>query len=330
MSDQGMSTWQEVLQRIIQPTKERQRLAAALGIHKITLTRWANGDSQPQHHHLAQLIKVLQPHDRTMFLAALQTTHPEMYDKLQEETTEFVPSSFIREILRNRATTIETLRPWHLSAMILDEALKLLDPNQLGMAITPVLCMPPVDDAIRSLREQGGRGTYPWTTDLEHQSIFLGMNCLAGYVVQSGRIQNVRDTREETYIPVFSHPPNMEISAAACPIWFEGKIAGCVLAASLRADHFTQTRMDLLAHFTSIFALILKPDDFYEHRLVQLRYIPRPAEQQETLKTFRQRVAQLMARSGLNGDYLTNSQAEQIAWQQIEDELLQKGMNEKE
>lgn len=328
MQNQEIQSWQGVLQRTIHSTRERERLATALGVHKITLTRWASGNSRPQLQVMAHLVKVLQPRDRMEFLAALQATDPEMYDKLQEETSDSVSPSFIREVLRSRATTIESLRPWQLSATILDEAIKILDPNKLGMAITPVLCMPPVNGAIRSLREQGGRGSYPWTVDLQHQSIFLGMNCLAGYVVQSGRIQSVRDTRKEIYIPVFSYPPELEISAAACPIWFEGKIAGCLLAASPQAEHFTQARMDLLAHFTSIFALMLKPDDFYEHRLVQLRYVPEPEAQREILKTLRSRVARIMAESGLHGMYRTNSSAEQEAWQEIEEELLQRGMRQ--
>src|SRR5258708_33743791 len=102
------------------------------------------------------------------------------------------------------------MRPWQISSTVLDEALRLLDPNQLGMAVTPALCMPPVDDKIRSLREHGGRGPDPWDTDLEHEAIFLGMNCLAGHVVQSGRASSVRDVKSRPYIPAFAHPGRTE------------------------------------------------------------------------------------------------------------------------
>ncbi len=325
MSNQDVLKWQAVLQKIILPPKERQRLAAALGINTITLTRWAKEDSNPQRSYLARLVKYVQPQQRAELLTALLIAYPDMQDKLQEETSEFVPPAFFRQILKDWASTIETMRPWQISATVFDEALSLLDPHHLGMAITPALCMPPVDGKIRSLREHGGRGTYPWGADLEHKSIFLGLNSLAGYVAQRGREASVRDVEKERYIPVYSHPENLEVSAAAAPIWLEGKIAGCLLAASTQTDHFTQTRMDLLVNLASIFSLALDPGDFYEHRLIQLRYIPKPSEQHEYLKSYRQRVVQLMARASQSGQPLSNTEAEKRAWQEVEEALLRRG-----
>ncbi|MGH2510373.1 MAG: GAF domain-containing protein, partial [Ktedonobacteraceae bacterium] len=212
---------------------------------------------------------------------------------------------------------------------ILDEAIKLLDPHRLGMSITPVFCMPPVAGAIRSLREQGGRGIHPWTYDLEHKSLFLGLKSLAAYVTQTGRTRNVPDISKETYIPIFAHPADLEHSAAAAPFWFEGRIAGCLMAASLHTDHFTQPRIELLTQFASIYTLILHPNDFYDPRLVQLRYIPLPEQQTQVLQTFRPRVTRLMMQAGLNGHYITSAEAELAAWQEIEEALLLQGMHEK-
>jgi hypothetical protein len=315
-----------VLQGIIAPPKERQRLASALGVNVITLMRWAKQDSQPQRSHLVQLVKVVQPHQRADLLNALLVAYPEMQNKFKEQSAEGIPASFFRQILRDQATIIETLRSWQLSLNILNEALDVLDPNRLGMAITPAICMPPGPDGkIRSLREHGGRGTLPWSADLEHQAIFLGMNCLAGHVMQIGRAASVQDVQKEKYIPVFAHPADLEHSAGAAPIWLEGKIAGCLLAACIRTEHFTQARLDLLVQFASVFALALSPGDFHEHSQVHLRYIPRPSYQEEYLKTFRQRVNQLMAQAGREGHLLSNARAEQQAWQDIEEELIKKG-----
>lgn len=325
MPHQETLNWQAVLQKIVQPPKERQRLAVALGINVITLIRWARADSHPQRSYLVRLVKVVQPHQRAELLNALLVAYPDMQDKLMEETADFVPSSFCRQILRDRASIIETLRPWQLSGTIINEAIKLLDPHQLGMAITPALCMPPVDGKIRSLREHGGRGTVPWTADLEHKSVFLGLNSLAGYVVQSARPQSVRDVKKEKYIPVFAHPEDMEVSAAAAPIWLEGKIAGCLLAASTQIEHFTQARLDLLVNFANIFSLALNPSDFYGHHMVHLRYIPRPPIQHEYLKTFRQRATHIMTEAGKNGQPTSNAEAEKLAWQNIEERLLEVG-----
>ncbi|HET8841273.1 MAG TPA: GAF domain-containing protein, partial [Ktedonobacteraceae bacterium] len=192
--------------------------------------------------------------------------------------------------------------------------------------------MPPVgegnDQHIRSLREQGGRGTLPWTSDLEQKSIFLGLNCLAGHVVQTGRPMSVGDVTRERYIPVFAYPEDMEASAAACPILLEGKIAGCLLAASAKLDHFSQERMDLLVNLTYVYSLALNPGDFYDPRLLRLRYIPHPTKQQELLLSFRLRVNDLMIESARSSHLLTSSEAENIAWQHIEDRLIQMGVDE--
>ena len=322
---QELPTWQEVLQRIIQSPKERQRLASALGINIITLSRWVKADSHPQRSYLLRLVKVIQPFHRSEMLNALLRAYPDMHDKFMEEIAETVPSSFFRQILRDRASIIETLRPWQISGTVLNETLKLLDPHQLGMAVTAALCMPPIEGKIRSLREHGGRGYAPWSADLEQKAVFLGLNSLAGHVVTFGRAASVPDVNKERYIPVFAHPADLEVSAGAAPIWLQGKIAGCLLAASLQTDHFTQERMDLLITFANIFSLALNPDEFYDHRMVQLRYVPLPPKQQDSLKTFRQRVTRIMTESVQQGKPFSNAEAEKYAWQEIEEELLLKG-----
>ena len=322
---QELPTWQAVLQKIIQSPKERQRLANALGINIITLNRWVKADSHPQRSYLLRLVKVVQPAHRSEMLNALVRAYPEMQDKFTEEIAETVPSSFFRQILKDRASIIETLRPWQISGTVLSEALKMLDPHQLGMAVTAALCMPPVDGKIRSLREHGGRGNAPWSSDLEQKAVFLGLNSLAGHVVIFGRAASVPDVRKERYIPVFGHPADWEISAGAAPIWLQGKIAGCLLAASIQPEHFNQERMDLLVTFASIFSLALNTEDFDDHRMVQLRYMPQPPEQQDVLKTFRQRVTRLMTETAQQGMPLSNAEAEKKAWQEIEEELLHRG-----
>lgn len=324
---QEQPSWQAVLQKIIQSPRERQRLATALGINIITLSRWVKTDSHPQRSYLLRLVKVVQPTHRSEMLNALLRAYPDMHDKFMEEVAEAVPSAFFRQILKDRASIIETLRPWQISGTVLNEALKLLDPHQLGMAVTAALCMPPVEGKIRSLREHGGRGYAPWSSDLEQKSVFLGLNSLAGHVVLFGRAASVPDVRKERYIPVFGYPTDWEISAGAAPIWLQGRIAGCLLAASLQPEHFTQERMDLLVTFANIFALALNPDEFYDHRAVHLRYVPLPQEQQDSLKSFRQRVTRLMTESAQQGKPLSNADAEKSAWQEIEEELVHKGQD---
>ena len=324
---QNEPSWQAVLQKMIQIPKERHRLATELGINIITLSRWIKADSHPQRSYLLRLVKVVQPSYRSEMLNALLRAYPDMRDKFMEEIAETVPSSFFRQILKDRASIIETLRPWQISGTVLNEALKLLDPHQLGMAVTAAICMPPVEGRIRSLRELAGRGIAPWSADLEQKCVFLGMNSLAGHVVQMGRASSVPDVNKEKYIPVFAHPADWEKSAGAAPIWFQGRIAGCLLAASIQPEHFNQERMDLLMNFASIFSLALNPGDFYDHHMIQLRYIPKPPAQQNSLKSFRQRVSAAMTRAAQNGQPISNAEAEKHAWQEIEEELLIIGQN---
>ena len=332
MPNQNKANWQAVLQKVIQPPRERQRLASALGVTAITLSRWAKNDSRPQRSHLARLVNFVQPHYRKELLSALMESYPEMHDILADEENESITPSFFRQVLHDYASVFETLLPRQISSTVIDEAIRLLDPYALGMAITPVLCVPPVLTpnglAIRSLREQGGRGTSPWTVDLEHKSIFLGMNSLAGYVVQNNRPSSVRDVKEEKYIPVFAFPEGLEVSAAAHPILLEGKTAGCLLAVSTQIEHFTQSRIDMLGKLTNVFALALSPSDFYDHGLVSLRYVPHPNRQQEALKSFRQRVTRLITESASTEHALSNAEAETRAWQELEELLLAIGVEE--
>jgi hypothetical protein len=208
---------------------------------------------------------------------------------------------------------------------MLNQAISLLDPHSLGMAITPALCMPPVNGRILSLRERDGRGTPPWNADLDHQSSFLGLGSLAAYVVQNGHSASVADVAKERYIPIFAYPTDWEKSAAACPIWLEGKIAGCLLAVSPHIEHFTRTRIDLLLDFTNMFSLALNREDFYDHSMIHLRYIPRPEKQQELLLGFRQRANNLMKQSMQEGHPYSTQEAEKEAWRRIEKELIDMG-----
>lgn len=314
-------SWQAVLQRIIRPTAERQRLATALGVNTMTLTRWAKENSRPQRSHVIRLVQMVSPQDRPELLQALEDEYPEIHNWLHDESSEHISAEFFAQVLNARATVIESLRFWHISDMVLKEALTVLDPNQLGMSITLALCMPPgLGGKIRSLREQMGRGTAPWVADLEHLSLFLGMETLAGYVVQYRRPASIVDLREDHLLPAYQ--TDYEISAAAQPIWLEGSVAGCLLASSTQVGYFTQQRMNMLGTFSDIVSLAFDKDIFYAPHLIELRLMPEPEKQRPVLATFRQRVTQTMMRAAQNHHPINNFEAEQIVWRELEEILL--------
>ncbi len=313
-------TWTDILQTIIKAPEERQRLTVLLGITPDVLDRWASGELTPSMSQLARLVMAVSPQVRDEFLAALTVTYPDIERSLRSAGVERIPSSFFAEVLSARTTTTESLYFWRLSEMILKQALDQLDPNGLGLVISVVQCMPPVDGEIRSLRETIGKGTLPWSANLENMALFLGMESLAGYCVEMRRVVSVEDLSQDRLVPAYQ--TRFEVSAAAHPIWLGGLIAGCLLASSTQIGYFSQQRLTLLGVFSDLIALALPPDDFYPPNLVALRVLPQPEKQRPILATFRQRVSQALLDSSLERRHISNSQAERKVWQSIEEELL--------
>ncbi len=315
-------SWQAILQRLIRAPGERQRLATALGVSTMTLIRWANGDSKPQRLHLARLVQIIQAQHRAELLEALETSYPTISSWSKDEEAEDVPAEFFAQVLHARATIIESLRFWHIGDMVLRQALAQLDANRLGMAITLAQCMPPSEDGkICSLRERVGRGTPPWTADLEHLAIFLGMESLAGYVVETRHVASVEDLRKQDQL-LPAYQTEFEVSAAAHPIWLGGRIAGCLLASSTQPGYFSQQRLELLGTFCDIISLALDTDDFYVPDLIALRVMPEPERQRPYLQTFQQRVGRVMSEAAQDGQHINSFEAEQRVWRELEHLLL--------
>src|SRR5712691_8998080 len=92
-------SWQSVLQDIIKAPAERQRLATALGVTTMTLTRWANENSRPQRPHLIRLVQMVQPHHREELIQALQASYHDFRSWLHDETPEQIPADFFSQVL---------------------------------------------------------------------------------------------------------------------------------------------------------------------------------------------------------------------------------------
>ena len=314
-------SWQAVLRAIIQLPAERQRLATALGVSPITLTRWANENSHPQRSHLTHLVQLVPPQYRTELLEALESDYSGIRSWQNEEPPNQIPSDFFAHVLNARATVMESLRFWHITDMVLKQVLAQLDPNQLGMSITLAQCSPPsLNRQIRSLRERMGRGTVPWTADLEHLSTFLGIETLAGYVVQYQRSASVEDLSKDTLLPAYQS--EYEVSAAASPIRLDGRIAGCLIASSTQLNYFCQDRLAMLNTFSDLISLAFDKHDFYPPEYIQLSVMPSPEKQRPHLARFRQRVTQVLVEAARNQHHLTNIQAEQIVLHELEETFL--------
>ncbi len=305
--------WTLVLQRIIKSTPELERLATTLGVNPTILIRWASGDFIPERAHLVRLVQVFLPQHRQELIEALEIDYPNIQAWLKDDIPEKIPSSFFAQVLNARATTADILRFPRISDMILKQALTQLDPSGLGMAITIAQCMPPsAGGKIRSLRERVGRGTPPWDADLEALAIFLGMESLAGFTAELRHVLHIPDLRKDSLLPAYR--TEYEVSTAAHPIWFAGRIAGCLAASSTQEGHFTQQRLALLGTFSDLLSLAFDENEFYPTKLVELRVMPNHNIQRSYISTFRERVSKLLA----NSAHYHLFEAEQQAWREIE------------
>ncbi len=320
----GTVSWRELLRTIVSVPAERNRIAAAAGVRSITLMRWINETAQPRPDNMRRLIQALPSQYRQQFQELIEQEEGQAPILSANEITEQheIPFTLVDEILRTRSTTTDTLRFWAVSRMILQHALRHLDPEPLGMAITVVRCMPPAKDGkIHSLRESIVYGTPPWTSEFEQQLMFLGAESLAGYVVATSRPAAIQDLRDNTnYIP--SQQGEHEVSAAAAPLLFAGRIAGCLLFSSTQAEYFDESRFPHIQAYTHLMTLALDPEHFYPPALIDLRMMPSLHIQQTHLADYQKRVQQLLRNSLQTGQPLSFLEAEQIAWQHLEELLL--------
>ncbi len=319
----GPASWQNILQQVIRIPGEHERLAEAIGLSQMTITRWAKGISNPQRPHLSRLIQAIQPQYREDLIAALETTYPDIQSWLRDEVSEQIPAEFFAQILSIRTTTADTVRFWRISDLILKQVLFQLDPHQYGMSITLAQCMPPSpyhNNKIVSLRERTGKGTYPWSADLEHLAIFLGMESLGGYAAEMCHIVNVDNLSKEKLLPAYQ--TEHEVSAAAHPIMLGGHIAGCLSASSTQPGYFTQARQALLIAFSNLASLAFEKEDFYPPEMIELRVMPKPKYQRPILARFRYNVSKTLTTAAHQRRPMSNLEAEQKVWREIEEELF--------
>ena len=310
--------WRELLGTIISNPHERQRIAQELRVRDITLIRWVKRESEPRPQNLRHLLGVL-PEHHDLLIELLSKEFGEFHDdSVVDDTSREIPSEFYSRVFRARAETNETLRYWSISSLILQQALSQLDPGRAGLAITIVRCMASSGRRkIRSLRESVGKGTPPWAGDLEQKGMFLGAESLAGYVVTTCHEAQIQNILEDKSLP--AHQVEHEISAAAHPILYTGRIAGCVLISSTQPDYFiSPARNALIGNYANLLALAIEPEEFYDPQDIELMIMPLHSVQKNYFATFRQRVTQSLTKMSMN-----NLQAEQYVWEQLEEELLQ-------
>jgi len=316
------SSWRDLLKSIISDHAERERIANEMGVRSITLTRWTTSESTPRPQNLRQLLYALPKH-RDQFSLLLEEEHIDLTDTGASEPPDEIDYRFIRQVFEARATTPSNLLFWTLCRKVLQHALRRLDPERIGMAITVVQCMPASSEGkVRCLRERMGLGTPPWEGDLEHKAIFLGAESLAGYAVANCRQGVVNDLRESTsFLPAYQ--VEYEVSALAHPLVYTNRVAGCLLLSSTAPNYFlSPARLSLIADYAQLIALAFTPEQFVPVEQIELQLMPTAERQRELFATFQQRIIVVMKEALNTNRLITRIEAEQLVWQQLEEELI--------
>src|SRR5947207_1008537 len=268
------SSWRELLGQIAGTPAERERLANETGVRAITLGRWISGESTPRPHNVRQLLEAIPPHYRLLFQRLLREEPEFSSDSPMTNLSPEIDYPFIMQVLDARTTTLDSLRFWTISRLVLQHALRRLDPDRLGMAITVVCCMPPsAERKIRSLRESFGQGTPPWEGDLETKGMFLGAESLAGYAVMTCCPRTIHNLAAETML-LPARRIEHEMSALAYPMLYANRVAGCLLFSSTQVNYFSSdTRLSLIHGYTQLLALAFEPHEFYAPDRLELHTI---------------------------------------------------------
>lgn len=326
---QKPATWRELLATLIHNPVQRQYLVEQLEVNPLTLSRWINGETAPRPRSLRRLLELL-PEQRSLFLELLEAEFGVEFVRslalkdLSESFSPEIAGSFYTRVLRTLATLPAALSFSSLCDLILEQALKQLDAQRLGMAIMVSLCLPPASGHIvRSLLESLGRGTPPWNLHLEQDALLLGVESLTGYAVTVRHLVTRQRLGEEEPSLLPGYRDRWEKSAVAAPIARKGYIGGCLLVSSTQPDYFSPVHQQLIQSYADLLALIFEPQDFFDPEYIRLGVLPPQTVQRTYLAEFQRRLLRIMSQAARDQQSLTVIQAQQLVWQQFEDELLQ-------
>ncbi|RAQ95021.1 GAF domain-containing protein [Thermogemmatispora tikiterensis] len=323
-----LQTWQELLSQLIEDIQLERRLAQEMGVQPITLRRWARGVVQPREDNIRRLLKAVPREVYPELMRLLANDFPKLLEQSTEASAPAVlpapPVEVYVRALSMYTTTPPSLYPDALYDLLLQQMLRQLDPEQRGLAVTVARCMPPPASGrkVRSLREIVGRGNPPWPRDLSQQAIFLGAESLAGAAVTHCRLVTI-PSRDEEYSLFAAHWVEHEQSAVACPILWQTRVAGCLIVSSAFPHAFTQTQQSLIERYAQLMSLCFRPEAFYSHSDVELRLMPLYTEQLPYLQNFRRYVSRKVEEASAAGRSLSLYEAQEAAWREIEEQLLE-------
>ena len=235
---------------------------------------------------------------------------------------ESISVTLYNRVLHLLCTTSYERRFWSICSAVLNDALKRLDPDRLGLQLSIEQCMAPAyGNTVRCLRERLAIGTPPWSEQVEQRGRFLGTESLVGFVTSIGRQYTIVNTNKEHRLP--DQLPEHAMSAVATPIMYVGRVAGCLLVVSTRPGYFRKPALlDLIQHYALLLVLAFHPEDFYELGRIELQPMPSFQVQQSYFSSIQQRILALLKKAANDRRPLSYDIAEQHALWQLEEELL--------
>ncbi len=321
-----VQTWRNLLGEIIADSHKKAKLAADLGVRAITLNRWAANESQPRQHNLRTLLKFLPSDYQSRMAELIQQEFPALLtpseDSDQADQTDQVPSDFYASVLEATAKTRKEQTFFTISNRVLAQMLGQLDPNNVGMAVSIAVCVPPRPGSnVRSLREVLGRGTSPWQPLLSQEALFLGIESLAGYSLTQGRTLTAENRQKYLGFQAVRWE-TWEESAVASPIMRQNRYVGSLVVSCTQPGYFLPFRQALVEHYSHLLAMAFEPEEFYDMQNIQLLFMPAREIQYDKMSKFRHRLSEMILDASREGRFLSVEQAERLLWQQLEDELL--------
>jgi hypothetical protein len=321
--EEGIRTWRDLLGKVASWPGERQRIAAALRINSITITRWVTGASKPRIETLRALPHVL-PQHYVQMITLLKLEYPDLFTNAPIASIDVsISSKFYSQVLNSYAMDPERLRISALGSTILRQIILQFDPDNEGFAVFIAQCVPPDSDhKVRSLRITIGAGGPPEVSLFRNQTYFCGAESQAGLAVLSAHavvLQNPEDVQR-----IF---PGQQIimsgSYLAIPLLQYDCSAGSACFVSPQKNFFSPERVSLLKQYVNLLPIAFEPQEFYPLADINLAMMPMRSQQQPLLSTLQQRITARMLLPVSEGLPLSRLQAEQQIIKEIEEELIQ-------
>ena len=101
-------SWRGLLKTIISDPQERTRLSEDLGIRTITLSRWANNETDPRPQNLRHLLAALPQHREQMLdLIREERGFEDFSDAGIDDSSSEVPATFYTSVFSARSSMVD-------------------------------------------------------------------------------------------------------------------------------------------------------------------------------------------------------------------------------